>query len=283
MNSQEKQMHKENLNKIREELKKAKETEKELREEIKAENQKNRPIKKIRHKRKSIELGKYLAPYALSALMAGGAMATVKHSPFELDSKPRVLYTKDTIDSLKNSTHEEQETIFKNPNGTITITGKWELQEDGSYKRETNTYSTNGIDIETINQLPMIMNTLPLEDIFGKSISSKREVKQSLTEEELSSPPFFEGTLYSTTISGETLQTKDDNIGDVLIFMSLWGIAGCCVAIYRLKKSPFLFNKIKEEFFEIERQYPYTYDSTLHAKYECTKSEVETLTRKLKQ
>ena len=281
MNSQEKQMNKENLNQIRKELQEARNLKDELEREIAELKQKNRITKETRFKKKFAVKGKLFAPYVLSAIMVTGAFSMAKHNPFGIDPKPRTIYIKNTIESNKGAIHEESEREFADFNGTITLTGKWELQEDGTYHRKTFTYSTNGVDFEIAKQLQKSIDTITFEDIFGNPITTKEEERHTLNEEELSLQPFFEGTFYNTTIRGEIPQTKEENIGDVLFFLTGELLAALLIIIYQGQKN--INNAARNRIRSIEKEYPYIDMTAKEDEYKEAKSEVEELTRKLKQ
>ena len=281
MNSQETQMNKENLNQIRKELQEVRILKDELEREIAELKQKNRITKATRFQKKLAVKGKLFAPYVLSAIMVTGAFSMAKHNPFGLDPKPRTIYIKNTIDSNEDAIYEESEREYPSMDGTITLTGKWELQEDGTYHRKASTYSTNGADFEIAKQLQKSMDSITFEDIFGKPITTKEEERHTLNEEELSLQPFFEGNFYNTIIRGEIPQTKEDNNSDCFLFFIGELFSVLLIMFYQDKKN--IINAAKNRIRNIEKEYPYIGMTALEEEYKAVKSEVEELTRKLRQ
>ena len=188
---------------------------------------KNDQNKKIREKLHKLKVQKALLkvlqclkasyPYLISAgVITGLFMWIGLGAPFVRDKRKAFLQKKIDIDSFGNKTLMTEYSNENLPDGKISYTTKWSMNEDGVYERSIKEY-----DISKINEQIIIESVLndedikDLDEIFGKPISDKKQIAINLTEEEINKQDCIEATIYSID-ENEVMKVEESASQNVL-------------------------------------------------------------------
>ena len=89
-------------------------------------------------------------------------------------------------------------------------------------------------------------DTLTVSDIFGERVSSIKETKNNLTEEELNQEEYIEAIIYNKDENDYIMVKEeiDDNVGFSILFVFLTILAELVPAYYRYEKSSFDYGEV---------------------------------------
>lgn len=200
----------------------------------------------------------WLAPFVLTAcITAGGAKLIGAGFPFYMDDIEEFLYTKKEFDNTGNIRYEEQYGEFNSLTHQINHYTKWEDAGNGFYTRRVESYKLSDITDETVLQL-FDKDNLTISDIFGNKVSSVKETKNNLTEEELMQEEYLEATIYKKDENDYIIvkESIDDNIVMSLLYFSITLFCEIIPVIYRGECSKFDYNdavyKIKDKYSKVD-------------------------------
>lgn len=196
----------------------------------------------------------WLAPFILTAcITAGGAKLIGMGFPFYMDDIEEFLYTKKEFDNTGNIRYEEQYGKFDSITHQINHYTKWEDAGNGFYERRVESYQLSDITDETVLQL-FDKDNLTISDIFGNKVSSVKETKNNLTEEELMQGEYIEATIYKKDENDYIMvkESIDDNIGWTMVYFLVTVLAEIFPAFYRIDVSKFDYN---DAVYEIRKKY----------------------------
>lgn len=200
----------------------------------------------------------WLAPFILTAcITAGGAKLIGMGFPFYRDDVEEFLYTKKEFDNTGNIRYEEQYGKFDSITSQINHYTKWEDAGNGFYTRRVESYQLSDITDEKVLSL-FEKDTLTIEDIFGNKVSSVKENKNNLTEEELMQEEYLEATIYKKDENDYIMvkESIDNNIGFTAIYVLITFLAELFPAIYRSDISKFDYSDavydIKEKYTKVD-------------------------------
>lgn len=222
--------------------------------QIKNANLVNFKINTIKNLKISVRALQLLAPYVLTGGILVGGFALVGNIPFyPYDEWEIAADVKMEFDNLGNIRYEKQYTDFANANNILSFSSKWELQEDGFYKRLVKTYGIRGKNYEELIEL-FSKQDLVLEDILGEAITTVTETKNNLTAEEINADAFMQAVIYyedknECIIHRETIS---ENALTSLLYVLLNVIIDCEIFKFRYKHSKFDFKKCVDK---IEKDY----------------------------
>lgn len=152
-------------------------------------------INMIKHFRKGTQMFRLAMPYLLSLCLATGFFAeTTDGLPFSNKRKKYANYVTSFDDTGKVSNMKTY-SYMKLENTYIRYYGAWTKNANDGYSRTVKTYV---IDSETIDKLSSLADkdVLYIYDIFEEPTKVIIEEKKTLTEEELSQEPYFDGVIY---------------------------------------------------------------------------------------
>ena len=200
----------------------------------------------------------WLAPFILTAcITAGGAKLIGAGFPFYMDDIEKFLYTKKEFDNTGNIRYEEQYGEFNSLTHQINHYTKWEDAGNGFYTRRVESYKLSDITDEKVLSL-FEKDNLTISDIFGNKVSSVKETKNNLTEEELMQEEYLEATIYKKDEDDYIIvkESIDDNIGYTAIYVLVTILAEIIPLFYRLESSKFDYDdavyKIREKYSKVD-------------------------------
>ena len=200
----------------------------------------------------------WLAPFILTAcITAGGAKLIGAGFPFYMDDIEEFLYTKKEFDNTGNIRYEEQYGEFNSLTHQINHYTKWEDAGNGFYTRRVESYKLSDITDEKVLSL-FEKDNLTIEDIFGNKVSSVKETKNNLTEEELMQGEYLEATIYNKDEDDYIIvkESIDDNIAVSVVYILITLLCEIIPLFYRLESSKFDYDdavyKIREKYSKVD-------------------------------
>lgn len=201
----------------------------------------------------------FIAPFVLTAsILAGGCKLIGMGWPFYSgDLTEEYLHTKKEFDSVGNIRYEEQYGSFSDMKNIINHYTKWEDLGNGFYERRVESYDLDGITDEKLEEM-FSKENVTINDIFGEPISSVKETKNNLTEEELMEEEYMEATIYKKD-TNEYIKVKesfDDNFAVSAIYILVTAFFEFGVAFYRCDFSKFDYSEavhdIKQKYKKVD-------------------------------
>lgn len=241
---------------------------KELRKEIesleslvKNANAVNRKRKIVKNLKISVRFMQLLAPYILTAgILAGGCKLIGAGFPFYSGDKFKSnLNTMKEFDNLDNIRYEKQYDDFEESNDILSYHSKWEKDDAGFYSRKIEVYNLKKLTEEEIFEL-FNKDDLNLQDIFGEPISSKTEIKNNVSEEELNDEAYLQAVMYSIDKNDYIMvkETLETNIGVTFLYILVTALTELGVCIIRVQVTDFSFSyhvkKIKSQYKDIDEK-----------------------------
>ena len=193
-----------------------------------------------------------VAPYVVAAGIVTGGFIISGDIPFYPNDEFKVYsHVMTEFDNLGNIRYEQQYQDFSVCSNTLAFNSKWQLQNDGFYSRVVKTY---GIKEKTYEEIIALFNKedLKLEDIFGEPISTIKETKNNLSEDEIAENPFFKAVIYDEDKNDYIM--RKETIGENIVFSALYLLIIFIVelppAFFRHEISDFDFYRCLEEIKE---------------------------------
>lgn len=238
----------------------------------------NLKVSALRNLKIALCTGKLAIPYILTASTTFILMSLFVSTPFIKDKQKKELQIKKEIDSLNNIHYEQQYEDFENYNGTISYFGKWIKQQDDLYSRKVEVYDTGKVDENIVTEIVNNYDITSLDDIFGNAISSKVEIKNNLTEEEIKNPPYLQATIYSKSKDTFIIakESVSDNFLTTLAWLMLTVIAEGIVLSVKKEYNSFNYD---EEIEAIKEKYPTVDIEELRKRLEIKQDNYNRLTR----
>ena len=188
----------------------------------------------------------WIAPFILTAgIMTGCSKLLGAGFPFYRDDVKAYLHTMKEFDNAGNVRYEEQYGKFDSMTNIINHYTKWEDAGNGFYVRRVDSYQLDDMSDEKIVSL-FEKDTLTVSDIFGERVSSVKETKNNLTEEELMQGEYLEAIIYNKDENDYIMVKEeiDDNVAFSLLFVVLTILAELVPAYYRYEKSSFDYDEV---------------------------------------
>ena len=237
----------------------------------------NSKIKRLRALKYSLTSLRAITPYVLTAAMTFGLFATLHVTPFILNDQKKKLEKKKIFDSLGNIRYEEQYDNYDSAKSTISYVDKWEKRDDGFYSRKVLTFSAKDILEDIITRIVNDVDIDSLESVFGEPVSSKIQIHNNLTEEEIQAEPYLEAIIYSRYNDFIVVkESQSENLFSTIV----WVILTLFVEII-----PFVLRKEYSDFDYIyyidliKEKYPYVDAKELEKKLEIKMNNYDRLTR----
>ena len=196
----------------------------------------------------------WIAPFILTAgIMTGCFKLFGAGFPFYRDDVKAYLHTMKEFDNAGNVRYEEQYGEFNSLTHQINHYTKWEDAGNGFYTRRVESYKLSDITDENVLSL-FEKDNLTIEDIFGNKVSSVKETKNNLTEEELMQGEYLEATIYNKDENDYIMVKEeiDDNVGFSVLFVLFTILAELGPAYYRYEKSSFDYDEV---VYDIREKY----------------------------
>jgi len=249
----------------------------ELENQIKNVDRNRRKVKLLRFIQYILQTGRLIAPYIVASGIALGTFTFFGKTPFYRDSNKKYLEKMKEIDSLGNIRYEQQYDSYSNCFSVVNYYSEWKLMNDGFYFRTIEQYSAKDIEEKLISSLLSDNDNLSLQDILGKPISKKTELKNNLTEEELKRKSFVQYITYSKDGHNYILEEESivDNIGWTICYLTLLIFSEFLIFSYRKIHSKFDYEQI---LLDIKEKYPYVNVEVLKKKIKIKKKNYERLT-----
>ena len=107
--------------------------------------------------------------------------------------------TKNSFDSLGNdSSITDYTDKYQSSHNELKHISKWELNENNQYERTIKSYNIRKYNSEVVRNVLNSENAIyTLEDMFGKPISTEKEISKSITEEEINTPEHIDVITYT--------------------------------------------------------------------------------------
>lgn len=175
---------------------------KNLEEEIKTLSYQIKNAKYIEIKQKLLRKLKILyeslitiAPYAITSVSTLALFSIANITPFIRDDCKTPQYITKDIDNTGIVRYEKSYKNHHNSNKIYYYTS-WK-KENNTYKRTINIYDVKNIPISTIEKIIYGKITTNIPDLLGNPIETINEETNTISNEELSSPPTIRALLYS--------------------------------------------------------------------------------------
>lgn len=237
----------------------------------------NSKIKRLRALKYSLTSLRAITPYVLTAAMTFGLFASLHVTPFILNDQKKKLEKKKIFDSLGNIRYEEQYDNYDSAKSTISYVDKWKKRDDGFYSRKVLTFSAKDILEDIITRIVNDVDIDSLESVFGEPVSSKIQIHNNLTEEEIQAEPYLEAIIYSRYNDFIVVkESQSENLFSTIV----WVILTLFVEII-----PFVLRKEYSDFDYIyyidliKEKYPYVDAKELEKKLEIKMNNYDRLTR----
>lgn len=231
--------------------------------------------KRMDRKRKliSLKIAKVIMPYIITTFVTFGTFSLLKITPFHTDNIKKYLYYTKEIDSLGNIKVESLYSDYEKVENKLLWFGKWEKQDDNTYKRTIKEYDTGKLTSYDIEELVNKYPNGDYEKVFDKISKTKIETSSSVSPEELKSGEYIKGII-SGKDKGDYIIEKEeverDYLTTILYIFILFSALGLCDLYYTTKRE---YRTIKQEIDKIVRDS--TNDEELNVK-------ISNLQRKLK-
>lgn len=184
---------------------------------------------------------KYGAPVLLPSVFVASAIGITGRVPGRNDYHKECAHTKTEYYSTTGDVRQDKQySNFIDETDAIYYYGAWELQENGTYSRQTKVYELQNVDGETVLGLAdkeKLQNTDVLgEVLFDNSIKSIKENTQILEHvipEDLGLGSYYVMTVYDEDKNDVILvgQTEDEEITDRSVITGVPLAIGMCAGI----------------------------------------------------
>lgn len=150
--------------------------------------------KKRNMKLKMLKYIKGIYPYLLAFGFVSVFVATLSKQELK-----KYGIIKETFDTFGNdSSITDYSGKYRYSNSELKHISKWELNENSEYERTIKSYDIEKYNSEVIRNIISNENTMyTLDDIFGKPISTEKEVSKNITEEEINLPEHIDVIRYT--------------------------------------------------------------------------------------
>ena len=242
----ERENHKKKLEKKKLLLQMKKEV-KSLEKQIKYPRLTNFKISSVKNLKISARALQLVAPYVLTAGIVAGGFVLSGNIPFYRDKKEIHSSIMTEFDNLGNIRYEQQYDDFENSSNVLQSYSQWQLQEDGLYSRIVKTYNVNNKTYEELIEL-FNKENLSLENLFGEAISTIKETKNNLSEDEINEKEFLQAVIYSEDEQDYIIrkETVGDNILFSVLYVALTALVETIPLDFRKKFSSFDFGECVE-------------------------------------
>ncbi len=200
-----------------------------------------------------------IAPYLLAFILPFVGQSFLFDIPFYPEDVRQNNCYMMNLDNKGIISYQNQYKSFNDDNSRLYIYGKWEKDNNEFYSRTVNTYSIENLTIDKVKEL-MGKDVLTVEDILGEPISSVKEHKNILTEEELNDNGYIKATKYYEDTDDYIIVKQ--GIGENIILSLLYVASSLClmlcVAKVREDFSSFdyyrCYNNINDRYEKISRE-----------------------------
>lgn len=218
-----------------------------LEKEIKQQKFKNLKINSIKNLKITARVLQLIAPYVVTASIFTWFFFSNGIIPFHRDKREIYSRVMTEFDNLGNIRYEQQYADFVDQNNIFKFYSQWQLQEDGFYTRTIKTYN---IEEKTYEELIELFNkeNVILEDFLGKPISTIKETKNNLTDDELNKEAFMQAIIYNEDENDFIIQEEsfDENKYSTIGYFFLLAMLEFASGLFRNGFSSFNFRKCVE-------------------------------------
>lgn len=259
-------------------LKKLKKEIKKLEYQVKHNKLANINISLKRIIRIIFELSKAAFPYVLTATVIAGLFKIVGLGfPYYSEDKvKRYSHIMKDMDSLGNVRIEQQYDKFEEDTNFLYYYTKWIKEDNEFYSRNVEVYKLKDITEEDILKL-FEKEDLKLSDIFGKTITNKKETSNNIKINEEENKDYLQAIIYEKNKNDYIIKKEsiDDNVAISLIYSLITLILGLIIS---LKMSDSNYD-LSGRLYKVERNYPFIDKDEIIKKLELKKNNYERLTR----
>lgn len=216
--------------------------------DIKTQNEKN---KRLKSRKKSLLILKYILPYIITSSIVLGALSSFQFNPFRKTYK-KYLETKMIQDSLGNKTIEMKYGSYNNPS-IINYYTKW-VKTNTEYCRTVRTYSTFSLDADELKVMIELNDVKGIEYMLEKVLLEKTEIKNHIDIEEYNKGDYFEIITYDTVKDDYiyVVESSDKNWLDIFIWLiSLIGLKQVLYNEYKRIKFMSKMSDLDSKYMEI--------------------------------
>lgn len=250
----------------------------EIEKKIKAAKYTNLKIKYLKRLKLFLKIIRLLTPYLSISGIITGIFCLFGNTPFQIDEKKQYLYYLKELDSNGNIRYEYQYDHFSNHNNTITYYDKWQLSEDGFYKRNVKVYAIDNLNNEETKDLVSLNKINSIEDILGEPLFDKIEKKNNLDESEINNKAYLQAIIFYKDENNYKILTEtisENEKGTIL-----WAIISLGVQIiYGLGKDEKDYTILKDYLAKLKEDYPLINSDELAKKLTIKRDNYDRLTR----
>ena len=187
----------------------------------------------------STRIFKFVFPYVFVAGAYIAATFSIGFRPFKSYYDKEYLNEKKEFDSLGNKRYEQQYEEFENNTNTISYVHKWKKAENGEYSRKVDVYMLNNVSEDKIYNILDGGNEASIDKLFGKSVCTKIEKRDNLTEDEINSEAYYQISVFSKDYNNYNLIKCDDEWNVLCTLLWLLGFGVLELGTYFINDYPF--------------------------------------------
>lgn len=229
----------------------------------------------IKNAKISICKGRLVAPYVITAGLFLGIGSLFGATPFIPDKEKSYLKIMEEEDNLGNIRCEKQYENFSDGSNVIIYYDNWVKTDNEMFSRKIEIYNMGDISKERIKGILNDNTYKSFEDLFGKPIVKKMEMKNSLSDDELKIGSHIQARFYS--VSDDDYIFVDEPIKNNVLETVAW--IGMLIIVELFVRSvricfPFDYEKRVEK---INKKYSIKYIDTLIKQLEIRENNYQRL------
>ena len=182
----------------------------------------------------------FLAPYILCASISVGITKVIGLG-YPFYSKDQVRENKrivKQVDSVGNVRKVEQYRDYVNAINILEYCSKWKEDKDGYFYRDVEVYKIGNL---TENDVEDVISgkKSDIKSIFGNPVSSKKEIKNNVSTEELEQDSYIKVIMYFENKNEYIMRTETfvENFGASTVFVMIASLFSIIPATYQSSKN----------------------------------------------